>query len=289
MKYYKKKTTKRFYKKGGKKHTKAKKQTYPDKHNFKFVYSSSMISSAGGKGTVSGMPIGTGQVVLNSTPIQGPSPNALFYTTGVFNFNLIKLPQFTQYCAYFDRFRLNSITIRCIPTVNISSPQGPEAISSMRFIKDYDDIVIPPNVGWVYARRGVTKRLTKPFTMKLIPKVGAPVVINGTTIPNAYINKSSWQNCATAQNNTYYGIKFALRDFLGTSSNNNIIRFEITYNVSFKEQLNPNAVDNQAMFGIPPGAVYPTTYITVDENGNEYDQDGNLVAAPDADGNEIPV
>lgn len=269
-----------------------KKTAYPDAHSFKFMQGNTVIFSSGASGNAGG-PLGTGQILLSTNPVK--SANSLWSTTGAFSFN-INVPQYALMAQYWDRVKLNKITIRVIPECNVADVQGPSIVPVMRFVKDYDDNIVPPNVAWVWARRGKEYRCDKPFTLTLTPKIATP--FNGGAgaqgfIPGAVysglVRPSTWVNTTQASNLPYFGIKFGLKDFTGNSSNNNIIRFEVTYYLTFKEQFNPTASMTLADLHLPmPGQYKGDTYLVSDNSGNVYDQSGNLMFVPDASGNEVP-
>lgn len=174
--------------------------------------------------------------------------------------------------------RCNEIKVRVIPQCNYALA-GLSTLPTMRVVMDYDDAVTPTS-SQMWARRGKTHRLDKPFSFSFKPKV----LYTGTTGLNLS-QRAPFMNNAGALTAPLYGVKFGVRDWpipdaLDTIPN--ILRFEITYCLTMKEQQWINVPVNVTDYGLLlPGQVQPVAQETIDVSGNIYDLSGNMIKAPD--------
>lgn len=238
---------------------KSNKLSYADQHNFKFAGIPTLIQSG-----PSQLAVGTGSIYINSTLV--PGGKQLNNVTGAFQFTLnqVNPPNLSMINTNFDRYRVNKITVRVIPEYNTADAAGAGTVPTMKVVKDYDDFKAP-TLADVWSRRGTLHRLDRPFTISLVPKL--PIAV-GTSVTGGYaVMPTTWINMAYV-NVPLYGIKFGIKDFYNTSAgtNNNIIRFEIVYHLSVREQLAVQSVSEE----------FQT--LTLGEDGLVRDLSGNVVA-----------
>jgi len=205
--------------------------SYPDQHQFKFEVASPCIYNAAGGGGVRG----TGCIVLGTPTTQRTNFSQF---GGVINFNLAFLMAYDYFLkTNFDRYRINLIKVRVIPENNFSQVSGTGTLATMKIVRDYDDANLP-TVGDIEIRRGTTYLLNKPFSFSLKPKmltgIYSPAVTGSAVIP-AGVKKADWINMGYAQV-PHLGIKFMVRDWFN-AGNDLQVRFQITYMVSVREQL----------------------------------------------------
>jgi len=260
------------------------KTSYPDLHNFKFVNPSTGITNVLVATNQAVVPFGNAVGLGNVSK----SPSNLTTFAGALQFLPANVPQLVSLAPYWDRYRVNSIKVRCIPEFNIADVVGSGAMPVMRVIHDYDDAIVSQlTAPQIWGRRGKEYRCDKPFSFSFVPRVNYNSNSLGVNAP-MLIQKCPWINCATTGLNIpLYGIKFGIRDWLcNATPNTMILRFEITYFMSFKEQQNSTLTQNIWDFDLHLGPVELPD--TVDLSGNIYDPSGNLLFTPDLSGNEIP-
>lgn len=271
--------------------------SYPDAHNYKLQATSSFLSaSINGPATTGLVSIGSG---TNNPPVAGPSGSNLWNMAGSINFSggssapgvTTAVPYFPALANIYDRFRVNKIKVRIIPEVNIAVATGSSVLPTMKVVYDYDDAGIS-SVGALWGRRGKCFRLDKPHTFSFIPRVNYNTTTATSGTSPLLIQKCPWINTTNGGTVVMFGLKWAIKDFYTTSSagTNNIVRFEITYYYSFKEQIQGSAVGvyGQATdYGFHPNPPV-TDYYHLDSSGNILDSSGN-VKFQNVDGNEVPV
>lgn len=274
------------------KRNKKGKKSYPDTHNFKFMNPSTGITNTGAGATASPSAFGSG-VALNKVDNAG----GLCTFVGACLFSTASCPQMSQMAQYYDRFRINKIKVRIIPEVNMASTVGQGVLPTMKVVYDFDDNVLTgATAPSIWARRGKIFRLDKEHSFTFVPRVNYNTNNISGNIP-MLITKAPMMNCValTSSSSNFvqlYGVKFAVKDWYCTSGspvNQNVARFEITYFVSFKDQLNNSLGLNVADFNIPlPSQLPDQDY--VDASGVIYDNPGDTdpLYVPDASGNEVP-
>lgn len=238
------------------------KLSYADAHNFKFMNPTTGICNSANVPAS----FGNGNYIKVVDNVSGVSSFA-----GTFQFSAGQVPQLSAMCPYFDRYKVNKISVKVIPENNMASPVGNGILPVMKIIHDYDDnTTTTANTAQIWARRGKVHRLDKPFTVSFVPRVIYNGQQVGANVPvPVLIQKCPWLNCSpTGQQIWLYGLKFAVRDWY--ASGIMVCRFEITYSVSFKEQLNYGLTQNISDFGIPLVSQLPDQRY-VDGQGNVWD------------------
>lgn len=249
---------------------------YKDSHNFKLESKNVYISST------QGLPAPGSNDPLSlalQTDVKGIGLGYNF--GGAFNFALQNSPTMVNLSALWDRVKCNEIRVKVIPEFNVATPGG-TFLPTMRVFNDFDD-ANPPTSLQAWARRGKVHRLDKPFSISFKPKV----LYQGTGNLNL-IQKAPYMNNAYL-NTPLYGLKFGIRDWPQITTGVCILRFEITYCVTMKQQQWLQVATNVTEYGILPANVPPPTPPnTVDVSGNVYDLSGNMIQAPDEFGWEHP-
>lgn len=220
-----------------------KRSKYPDAHSFKLQALETVISNGSSS-------IQTAGQVTIGTPSASANGVNLWDFGGYFNFYLAGTYQVSQLNTLFDRYKVNGIKVKVIPQQNFASTEGQASIPVIRMVHDYDD-ASAPSVGDVWARRGLERRLDKPFSLYFKPKV-CNQVWTGPTQPLA---KSAVTCPWLDMGNTgipLYGLKFGIRNWQRTTTPNTmVLRFEITYYVTMKEQICINKPGNPE-YTLPP-------------------------------------
>jgi len=224
---------------------------------------------------------------------------------GSFNFQIAQCPAWNSLSSGWDRYRVNKVHVKIIPTITQAIASVSQGVPVMRVVKDYDDnFVTVQNAGGaagrslypmdIWARRGKEFRLNSNRTISFVPKIAAPAMSASagatSVVYNATSVKCPWLN-VTQSLVQLYGLKWAVKNFpfqTGTPVVPNLVQFEVTFDVSFSQQqyLTTGAFPSMTEMGMPIGNPVPCYYYTP---SGVYDASDNLLAAPDADGNEIPV
>ena len=225
----KKPTYTRKFKKYGKKY---KKKSYPDGMN---IILNGPLASIYNSTTVN-LPASNYNVQLGSVIAQG---NSRYQFGGALSFGLTKCVGFEERLApFYDRYKINKISVRFIPSWNMADVVGGGQFPVMRITHDWDDST-PPTVGDMEVRRAKSFQLLKPFSYSFVPKVATNLYQPGAT--SAYVvTKAPWINMAY-RNVPHYGLKFSIRDWYCTNAPNTLtLRIETRYYISVKEQLQLN-------------------------------------------------
>ncbi|ALE29584.1 coat protein [Lake Sarah-associated circular virus-4] len=272
---------KRKYRKGKKPTKKGVKINYADQHNLKVQGTSCFIWTSGSYPSVQA----NNALCVTVNPELRPPNLSVFAFGGALQFSLGNAINLAALATYWDRIKCNEIKVRVIPQINFASV-GSGLIPTMRTVFDFDDAVTPTS-SQMWARRGKTHRLDKPFTFSFKPRV----LYTGVTALSLS-QKSPYMNNASALTIPLYGVKFGVRDWplqAPTDPLPNILRFEITYMCTMKEQQWINTPVNIADYGVLlPGQVAPVANEVMDVSGNIYDLSGNMIKAPDEFGWEHP-
>lgn len=207
---------------------------YADAHSFKLLSIDTRIYNANNGGLV--VPIGAGGTFIGANQTQ---PNGTTWFGGSFNFLAANALQWNQLNTMFDRVKVTGVKVKVVPQFNVNNATSITSIPTMRMVYDYDDNSTPA-VGDIWSRRGTDRRLDKPFSVYLKPKV----LVNLFTAAGGGIatapKSTQYLNCASAGSIPLLGIKYAVKDWpinATTSNGGPMVRFEITYYMTFKEQL----------------------------------------------------
>ena len=230
------KKSKKMYK--AKKYNKFGKKTsiYRDAHSFKLQSNQNVITAQ-----ANGRPSEVGSAINIGTPTLMAYGNNLWEFTGSINYSLNQCAQQSQLCGLFDRYKINGVKVKIIPEFNISAQNGTGNLPVIKVINDFDDYNTSTATLAVWARRGKEYRLDKPITLYVKPKMAGyayrPGALSGyTAVKCPYIN-------CTYPDVPLFGTKFAVKDWYSATGTNVNIRFEFTYYVTFKEQLNLGLAD----------------------------------------------
>lgn len=214
-------------------------------------------------------------------------------------FSTANVPQMSQMAQYFDRFRINKIKVRIIPEINYANTVGQGVLPVMKVVYDFDDnILTGATAPSIWARRGKEFRLDKEHSITFVPRVNYNTSNNSGNIP-MLIAKAPMMNCVALTNSNtnfvqLYGLKFAVKDWYctaGSPVNQNVCRFEITYHITYKEQLNNSLGLSVADLGLPFDGQAPAEEFTDPTTGAIYDNaqfTGDPLYVPDGSGNEQP-
>lgn len=147
-------------------------------------------------------------------------------------FSLSDLPQSSDFTNLFDFYRLCGVKLMFIYQAN-SNDTGTGIASQLpilHYIADNDDNIGFPNENTALEKEGIkTRRLDKPFTYYLTPRVTPEVFNNGITTGYMLGNKKQWLDC-----NSPAITHFGLKAWLQCGSNSQNLKIYATYYLQFK-------------------------------------------------------
>lgn len=210
---------------------------YADAHSFKLQSIDTRLYNANNGGAI--VPVTAGGTYVGVFQNQ---PNGTAWFGGSFNFLASNALQWNQLSTMFDRVIVSGVKVKVVPQFNVNTSgtaTGVANIPTMRMVYDFDDNSTPA-VGDVWSRRGIDRRLDKPFTVYLKPKL----LVNLFTAAGGGIatapKPTQYLNCASAGSIPLLGLKYAVKDWpvqAATVNGGPMVRFEITYFMTFREQL----------------------------------------------------
>lgn len=214
---------------------------YKDSHNFKLQALETKLYNTG-SGSVS---VGSTGIVTVGSPVSSSTSGTTFNFGGAFQFVLKNTYQISQLQTLFDRYRINGIKVKVIPQSNVSDVTNSGTLPTIRLCYDYDDLS-NPTPGDIWSRRGIERRLDKPFNVYIKPKMlnqvygGPSLPVGNSPVPAGWLDMAS-------TNVPHFGLKYAIKDWtLNSNPNTLAVRFEVTYYCSFKEQMRVGALGQEA-------------------------------------------
>jgi len=173
------------------------------------------------------------KIVRTTTPstyASGFSSVAASDVFGSLQFSLNELPNYLEFAALFDSYRIDKVQVTFIPVNNqqITSTSGTLYIPSFYMVTDYDDAVTPGTIAELkeYADCKViegNKKIVKTIYPKVSMAIYNTALTTGYARPTRMLQQNLLLDCA---NNAipHYGLKFAF-DYSSTSA---IVRYTIT-------------------------------------------------------------
>lgn len=150
------------------------------------------------------------------------------------NFSLNDLPNSSDFTNLFDFYRICGVKLQFIFQSN-NQDTGSNTVLSipvMHYIADYDDSIGFSNENQALEKEGIkTKRIDKPFTYYLVPRISNEIYNNGITTAYALNNKKQWIDC-----NSSGVAHFGLKAWVSSGVNTITGQFKIyaTYYLQFK-------------------------------------------------------
>ena len=146
---------------------------------------------------------------------------------GSFQFQVGQCPAWNSLSNGWDRYRVNKIHVKIIPSANQAIVGVAPALPVMRVVRDYDDNIVVVNTTGggagrplypqdIWARRGIEFRLNSTKTISFVPRISNPAMTSSagatTVLYNATSVKCPWLNVTQPLVNMY-GLKWALKNF----------------------------------------------------------------------------
>lgn len=224
---------------------------YADAHSFKLQSIDTRLYNVNNGSAV--VPTTAGGTYIGSFATQ---PNGTVWYGGSFNFLAQNALQWNQLNTLFDRVLVSGIKVKVIPQFNVNTGgtgTGVANIPRMRMVYDFDDNSVPA-VGDIWSRRGVDRRLDKPFSVYLKPKLLVNLFTAGAGGIATAPKTTQYLNCGSAGSIPLLGLKYAIKDWpvqATTVAGGPMITFEITYYMTFREQLQINKALNEEPAQLP--------------------------------------
>ena len=130
---------------------------------------------------------------------------------GAYAFSISDLPNYTEFTALFDQYRINKLVVRYVPNHNSSEVGATKALMEFNSVLDFNDQVAPTALTQLYEY--ANWRMTRGNAIHT--RVFTPAVLSlvATTSAIAYQgDQSKWKQwLATSQTDIeHYGIKYAI-------------------------------------------------------------------------------
>jgi len=158
-------------------------------------------------------------------------------------FTACNTPNYTEFQAMFDYYRIRGVTIKMIYTNNVangtSAPGGAAsgiALPTVQCIPDQDDNTAPNADTELLQRPGVkllTLGTNGPLVLKCKPQPAVELLTGAGVAPVGLGSRSMWLDVANA-GIPHYGYKMFLTPWTIPSLQNGFIQFFFTYDLEFK-------------------------------------------------------
>jgi len=159
-------------------------------------------------------------------------------STGALSFKLSDLPQYTEFTALFDRYRITGVKLQIMPRICMQTPAGAQVAAtayspSIFHTIDYDDATTPSDytalaqydqckVQWEY----------KPFKVWLKPRAAQAQYASGAFTSYGNSDPKQWMDVASPDI-VYYGWKWATNDYSASMNGNQYWDVHSTYYLEF--------------------------------------------------------
>lgn len=149
-------------------------------------------------------------------------------------FQLSGLPNYTEFTALFDQYKIVGVDMQIIYSQNTSAINDPNGIPLMWYVIDRDDNTLPTSIDELRQYDNCQCiRLDKPFHIYITnPKYSSTAWDNA--IASGYAQGRGWLQTAYPGID-YYGIKTAIQNDFGQSdTTGGAVRYEATYYLLMK-------------------------------------------------------
>jgi len=128
----------------------------------------------------------------------------------------MSLPSVAEFVALFDRFRIDKVSVRIIPSINVqsafASAIGTAPTTGLPVIQtavDYDDANAPTAVGDLLQRTDVRLlRMDREQIFEVAPRVSIGALDSNAVVSGSAQARAPWLDTSDGQNTMHYGRKF---------------------------------------------------------------------------------
>ena len=185
-------------------------------------------------------------LLATSIGVINASTNGLtnFYDCGLScTFRFADLKQYLVYQSMYDTYRLDSVTLDVEYLNNVSAVNTNGLMPTIYAYWDQDDAAVPGNISAITGKQGCQIRQFGNKSKTVFRFHGKPNTLTavqtgytgGVTAPTMINQKNVWLNCAD-DSVPHYAFKMWITDLYlpGSATVNQAMRFNWTYNMSFK-------------------------------------------------------
>lgn len=161
-----------------------------------------------------------------SGAIAGSSITDVFGATG---FQLSSLPNYTEFTALFDMYKITGVKVTYMPRANSAEAGTNQGLVKFFSVIDYDDTTAPTAINDLLQYESLkVSNSSRDHTRFLKPKIARAIYQSG--VSTAYGASTGWIDCDNASV-PHYGLKYALQQL---PSGNQSFDVKITYYLAFK-------------------------------------------------------
>jgi len=128
----------------------------------------------------------------------------------------LSLPNVAEFVALFDRFKIDRVRVRFVPSINVqsafSTAIGTTPATGLPIIQtavDYDDANAPTSAGDLLQRTDIkVLRFDREHVLDLAPRVALGALDSNAVVSGSAQARSPWLDTADGQNTNHYGRKF---------------------------------------------------------------------------------
>lgn len=147
---------------------------------------------------------------------------------GGFMAQLSQVPNYTEFTALYDMYRINGVRWRLSPRANSAEAGTNQGLVKLFTAIDYDDIVTPSLTDLLQYQSLKVTNTSKEHVRYVKPRIAAAIYQTG--VGTGYGATRGWIDC---QNPTvaHYGLKYVLQQL---PAGNQSYDLQVTYYMSFK-------------------------------------------------------
>jgi len=195
-----------------------------------------------GYSAVSGFTNITGSIVYGSGLGLAFKLSEVNFTGNLVNPPLINVPNYTEFTALFDYYRIRGVHIKMIYTNNVantSSAVGTAqsiALPTVQCMYDYDDANAPTTEGELLQRPGVkllTMGTNGPLNLSVVPKYANQILTDAGVQPAGIGKASDWLD-GNFPGIPHFGYKMWLTPWPAATLQDGYFQFFFTYDLEFK-------------------------------------------------------
>lgn len=150
-------------------------------------------------------------------------------TFGSLQFQLNALPNFAEFTALFDMYRIDKIRVYFMPRANSAEVGTNQGLVKFSSVIDYDDIAIPGSINDLMQYENLRMTNTSQNHVRtLVPKFAKTVY--ASAIASGYGPATGWIDC-DSPNVQHFGVKWCLQQLPALGQSYDI---RIKYYLSFK-------------------------------------------------------
>lgn len=159
-------------------------------------------------------------------------------STGAYSFKLSDLPNYTEFTALFDRYRITGVRLQVMPRISQQTVGGNATAATayspvIAHTIDYDDATTPADINAINQYDSVKYQYEyKPFKVWIRPRAAQAQYGSGVFTSYGNSNPKQWMDVASPDI-TYYGWKWATNGYSAQLTGNQYWDVMATYYLEF--------------------------------------------------------